>query len=82
LRKRRAEEAEDGADASALASGEPGLNHLLARELRGLRPDATQPDAPAGERVTFATLSREARAVIFVQGRTRHIAVTSSRAFY
>ncbi|HEX8732736.1 MAG TPA: hypothetical protein VF725_11830 [Ktedonobacterales bacterium] len=63
MRKRRAEEAEDGSDASALASGEPGLNHLLARELRGLRPDAAQPGASAGERVTFATLSREVRAV-------------------
>ncbi len=46
-----------------LANGEPGLQHALARELRSLRPTATDADAAAGERVPFATLSQEREGV-------------------
>ncbi|HEX6817618.1 MAG TPA: hypothetical protein VF120_04525 [Ktedonobacterales bacterium] len=46
-----------------LARGEPGLGHLLKRELLALRPQPAGTAAPEGERVTYATLLIESNAI-------------------
>ncbi|HEV7129728.1 MAG TPA: hypothetical protein VGN32_20000 [Ktedonobacterales bacterium] len=47
-----------------LARNEPGLSHLLARELRALGQGTSDAmTAPAGKRVTYATLRAEASAI-------------------
>ena len=46
-----------------LANGEPGLRYELVRELRALRPAASDAGASAGEHVAFAALSQESQAV-------------------
>src|ERR1700686_2782859 len=45
-----------------LAHNEPGLSHLLVRELRELGRDKSR-TAPTGERVPFATLSAESKII-------------------
>ncbi len=46
-----------------LARNEPGLSRLLVRELRELSQDKTETTPPTGERVTYATLLAESKAV-------------------
>jgi hypothetical protein len=46
-----------------LAHNEPGLSRLLVRELRELGQDKTRVTTPTGERVTYATLLAEGKAI-------------------
>ena len=46
-----------------LTHNEPGLSHLLVRELRGLRPDKTAAKPPRGERVPYTTLLAESEEI-------------------
>ena len=46
-----------------LALNEPGLSRLFVRDLHDLRRDRTGETAPAGERVTYATLLAESKEV-------------------
>src|SRR5437588_10102006 len=46
-----------------LAHNEPGLSRLLVRELRELSQDKVEATPPTGERVTYATLLAESKAV-------------------
>ncbi len=46
-----------------LARNEPGLSRLLVKELRELGQDKTRATSPVGERVTYATLLAESKAV-------------------
>ncbi len=46
-----------------LARNEPGLSRLLAKELRELSQDKTRATPPTGERVTYATLVAESKAI-------------------
>lgn len=46
-----------------LAHNEPGLSRLLVKELRELSRDETTEKLPTGERVTYATLLAESKAI-------------------
>src|SRR5437660_390375 len=46
-----------------LAHNEPGLSRLLVKELRELGQDKTRVTPPTGERVTYATLLAESKAI-------------------
>ncbi len=46
-----------------LAHNEPGLSRLLVRELRELGQDKTRVTPPTGERITYATLLAESKAI-------------------
>jgi hypothetical protein len=46
-----------------LARNEPGLSRLLVKELRELSQDKTRAKPPTGERVTYATLLAESKAI-------------------
>ncbi|HEX4204280.1 MAG TPA: hypothetical protein VHZ51_08820 [Ktedonobacteraceae bacterium] len=55
-----------------LAQNKPGLSHLLARELRTLGGSKTKAAAGAGERVTYATLLAESKAISTERARKKY----------
>jgi len=52
-----------------LAHNEPGLSRLLVKELRELNPGKASPLFPRGERVSYATLFAESKAIKAQQER-------------
>jgi len=55
-----------------LAHNEPGLSRLLLKELRELRQDRPKEAQPTGERITYATLLTESKAVKLQLAREKY----------